>query len=116
MKIHFQLKHQQRINFKNFQRTTNPMKTEKIPNKIKIGGLLYDVKLVDRFSENGLLDPVALEITVGKNKESKMMSVLLHEIIEGINLEFCLGLEHDTIDRLEHLLFQVLRDNKLDFC
>lgn len=47
--------------------------------------------------------------------EAHRSSTLLHEILHQIDYKYCLELGEKRIGKIEAALFQVLRDNKLDF-
>ncbi len=64
----------------------------------------------------GSSNPAYANITISSNINPQVQEVtLLHEIIEIINNICDLALPHQTISTLETNLFQVIRDNKLDF-
>ncbi len=92
----------------------------KIPKKIIIAGHEINVileKSEGRFASAG--DYCAWNNTMHINMEGTSESVraesLLHEIIEAINLDNELNLEHPKITTLASQLFAVLRNNKLRF-
>jgi len=90
----------------------------KIPSKLKILGHSYDVILIDDNETSGFgsLNPNTNTIRLNKNKtQSQIESTLLHEIIEALDHNLELKLEHRQISALEAGLYQVLRDNKLSF-
>ena len=84
---------------------------------IKIGGIYYKVIYKkDLARDRGHLGEccgnsaeIGLDNNLNKHVEDK---VLLHEIIEAINFEYELKLEHEKISILESSLYQVLIDNK----
>lgn len=86
-------------------------------NNIKIGGLNYSVKKVKDLARDhdalgrccGNSASIEIDMEIGKNVTDK---VLLHEIIEAINFEYELNLEHPKISILASTLYQVLIDNK----
>ena len=101
----------------------------KIPKQVKIGGLVFDVKLVDEpiildecgdTEHGGMIDYAQTVITL-HNKVSReyIGLIFLHEIIHGV-FEF---MEIDTatdeteavVSKLANGLHAVLKDNKLDF-
>jgi len=85
-----------------------------IPNefKLKIGGLIYEVRQVLGLADSGNQDDSNLVILLNKGlKQEQKESTLLHEIIEAINSANDLGLTHQTIQTLEASLYQVLKDN-----
>jgi len=90
----------------------------KIPEKVKVLGHEYSVILIDQsqVGEFGSTDVNTLTIRLSKNKaQGQIDSTLLHEIIEALNHDLELRLEHNQISSLEASLYQVLKDNKLHF-
>ncbi|MCI1800186.1 hypothetical protein [Clostridium sp.] len=89
------------------------------PEIIKIGGIDYNIRLVDTCDEDDLnIDGKIIfdkqEIRIKKGLEKQYgESILLHEIIHGI-FEFC-GWEQneENVTRLSNALYQVLRDNNI---
>lgn len=99
------------------------MKPQGIPEKLKIGGLIYEVLLVeDRNFEhaktntgscNSAYQKIWLEY--GKRKIDGLKDDLLHEIVEAIIRHADIEINHQTITTLASMLNQVLRDNRLIF-
>lgn len=91
----------------------------KIPNKVKIGGIVYkilykDTNRTDSRSLCGYTDVDNAEIIVDDKKDLQVQeSTFFHEILEAINFQNELKLEHHQIMVLENNLFQVLKDNNL---
>jgi hypothetical protein len=88
----------------------------KITDKIKIAGQVYDVKynskMPSKRGHNGECDSMDNEITIDPNlKMARQEQVLIHEIIEAINMEYPLELEHVQIEMLEVALYQIIVDN-----
>jgi len=91
----------------------------KIPDKIKIGGFDVDVK----FKENIVIDchhggeysPRKLTIYLDPALEKRHGEILLHEIIEALCDAYDLDIEHHHIMVLGRGLYQVLKDNDLQF-
>lgn len=92
----------------------------KIPNKINIMGQIFDVILED------LGKHASDDIAAGRRSSSKIWidnttnkqvqeECLLHEIVEMINLDFELKLEHRDITTLSTAIYQVLYENNLSF-
>lgn len=88
-----------------------------IPQKIKIGGHTYtiivtdDKNIVDEDSY-GNRDDSKMEIALSKKVfHSQQEETLLHEILHCINNE----LSEVTIQNIAQGLYQVLKDNKLQF-
>ena len=101
----------------------------KIPEKIDILGVEYQVKITDNIvkdiTEAGA-SPKDNSVTVGyfssfhetiwldnKLKKKQLERVFLHEIIEVIRHDLAMQISHGDIDRLEHALYYVLDKNKL---
>ena len=87
-------------------------------DKIYIAGLEYEIKYEKHYAR----DAEALGSHCGNNTTIKIdtdlklqvqQKTLLHEIIEAINFEYSLKLEHDKICVLESALFEVIKNNKL---
>jgi len=92
----------------------------KIPKTIKIGGhdisVSFDHKLVLMRGNSGESCAMENSIVIDPNAQpSQQEATLLHEIIENINSNYELKLEHTQISSLEATLYQVLHDNKLIF-
>lgn len=88
------------------------------PTNIKILGHDYTVKLVDLNETDtfGTMNSNTSTIRINQNKvQSQIESTLLHEIIEALNMDLELNLEHRQITGLEAGLYQVLKDNRLKF-
>ena len=93
----------------------------KIPENIKVGG--HDIRV--EFSDSAHIDALG-EYVCARNlirlkqetesTECNVAECLLHEIIECINAKNDLRMEHTAITVLSEVLFQVLRDNQLNFC
>jgi hypothetical protein len=87
-----------------------------IPEKVKIGGHIYDCKLGSDIARDdnalgrscGNAQCMWIDNTVPHENQE---STLLHEIIEQINYRYELGLEHKQISILEAALYQVIKDN-----
>lgn len=98
----------------------------RIPNKLNIGGINVIIKqykdnafLPNNDKRNGLsgsCDYEKLLISLAVNRPEPLISeILLHEIIEFINIHYNINLNHDQIDMIGVTLRQVLHDNKLVF-
>ncbi len=86
-----------------------------MPDNIKIGGINYKIIPVDpKISESyGKVVFESASIHLDETLEPDMaLATLLHEVIEVINEENELKLEHRAIQTLGTQLFQVLKDNK----
>ncbi|MBZ4662781.1 MAG: hypothetical protein JG776_463 [Caloramator sp.] len=92
----------------------------KFPDKIKIGGIMLEVILdkhlasaEDKFGE---CDRMRGRIVIDETQPNDHKEVtLIHEIIEVINGEYELDLEHRQITSLASCLYQVFKDNKISF-
>ncbi len=88
-----------------------------IPNKVKIGGQEYDVRLVPKVNTDnrncdGQITYSEQLIEIRDDLKSDYLDcVFVHEILHGI-YEHC-GFEQDenTIDRLSRALQMVIKDN-----
>ena len=91
----------------------------KLLKEVKIGGHRYKVIFKDldknEASNNcGYCRTTDNEIYINSSmSQEQQESTLLHEIIEAINFNYQLDLEHNKIQTLEATLYQVLKDNKL---
>jgi len=81
-----------------------------IPEKLKVGGLIYDIKIVGE----DLLRAEAGDITTNKKlirilqaDDDFMFITLLHEIFHALNME----MPEERIEFLAQGLFQVMVDN-----
>lgn len=87
-------------------------------DKIKIGGIHYDVKYVERLQDddrsplNGQISYVDARIDVDANMVAqKTMQTILHEILHGILAAANHNTTEEVIDSTAYGLLQVLRDN-----
>ncbi len=92
----------------------------KMPKKIIIAGQDVSISLVqggNRFIHAG--DFCCMDNTIRINADGTVEAVraesLLHEIIESINMNNELKLEHHVICTLSSQIFAIIRNNKLDF-
>lgn len=91
-----------------------------IPQYIVINGIDYKVVEENHMaSGDGLFGQarfIKQEIAIDKELSlSRKFQVLLHEIIEVINMDCELKLEHNQITTLATQLYQVLKNNEIDF-
>lgn len=91
-----------------------------IPKEVKIGALTYTVVLDPTLSaERGLFGemcPLMQRINIEANATAEQQEqTLLHEIIEAINNNCELNLEHNQIQTLGFVLHQILKENELSF-
>jgi hypothetical protein len=88
-----------------------------IPKKLRVIG--KDVKVVvkkELDEETTLGQWKGLEKLIELKKDGQDMNeIFLHEILECINDRCDLGLEHNVLSTLSEVLYQVVKDNKLDF-
>ncbi|MFA5745688.1 MAG: hypothetical protein WCX79_01230 [Candidatus Paceibacterota bacterium] len=85
-----------------------------MPDDIKIGGVRYKITPVDyKISESygkTVFESASIHIDDTLSQDMSL-ATLLHEVIEVINEENELKLEHRAIQTLATQLFQVLKDN-----
>ena len=90
----------------------------KITDKVKIGGMVYDVVVEDFVGDNtmteGEIDYSELTIKLKRSilqKEQYAKLVFLHEIVHGV-FEHC-GIEQNenVVNRISRGLFSVIEDN-----
>jgi len=94
-----------------------------IPEKLKIGGLIYDViPIEDRNREHGMNNTGSCNvgfqkiwIEYGNRKIEGVKDDLLHEILEAIVCQCNIDMSHQTLTTLGTMLLQVLKDNRLVF-
>jgi len=93
----------------------------KIPNKVKINGIDYEVKRVKIDEVPPLMknhadgqtsyDKCIIYLDIALNKQ-RMFQVFLHEIIHAIEWANDLGSSESYIQSMSSGLYQVLKDNK----
>ena len=106
------------------KQTTRIRESEmRIPKSIKVSGMTYKIRKVKTLYDgehNGLMgqcNSVTKEIfictTVNDLKVcgDEMYSTFIHEVLEAINHEYNMNLEHDKIEELERAIKQVMLDN-----
>jgi len=91
-----------------------------IPNKIKVGGHVIDIKMLQskHICGPGMYNDFHQLISLEKDvdtKESNVAETFLHEIIEAIKIKNNLDIDHTHLTVLSEGLFQVIRDNALNF-
>jgi hypothetical protein len=93
-----------------------------IPKTINILGFEYEVRLHDICDKErdggyfGYCDHHRLRITINnKAAPQQQEATLLHEILEAINQHNELNMPHNVIQTLETSLYQVLKENDIDF-
>jgi len=98
----------------------------KIPKKVKIAGHSYKVLFPYVFTEvnnTGQADLLQKQIKLSeidkngaKLPKSEIENTFCHEILHCINWEYCRdGLKEEQIEPLANGLYQVLKDNHLNF-
>jgi len=91
----------------------------KIPKNIKTGGINTTVSIVPPHKTNdktGQFISINRIIYIRNDADQEVMEeCLLHEIIESIDYDNDLGLPHQTISTLSICLYQILKDNNLNF-
>lgn len=85
--------------------------------KIKIGGINYKLKQMDNYARDfGMMGSHcgnSSEIIIDKGlAECRKYKTIIHEILEAINFEYELDLDHNKITTLETSLYAVIKDNK----
>lgn len=90
-----------------------------IPDKVKIGGFDVEIKfkenLVTDRQHGGEYSPRELCIYLDPSLEKRHKEILLHEIIEALCDAYDLNIDHHHIMALGRGLYQVLKDNDIDF-
>jgi len=92
-----------------------------IPDKVKIGGIVYDVKFVDCVDKtdlhvDGTIVYSSQEILLKKNPGKDYTNmVFLHEVVHGIFNSCSLEQDENIVKRLAEALYQVLKDNDIRF-
>ncbi len=92
----------------------------KIPKKIIVAGQEVTVTLVrggNRFLNAGdfcCMDN-SIRINIDGTVEAVRAESFLHEIVEALNINNELKLEHHVICTLSSQIFAIIRNNKLDF-
>ena len=87
-----------------------------IPQKVKIGGKVYDVERTDNlYNGTGYsaeIDYNELKIRIRPSAQAKMEADFIHEVMHGIH-DFLGYTEHDEkkIDELANALHMVITDN-----
>ena len=90
-----------------------------IPNKVKIGSIIYDIDLVDcdnsEFSELklfGSIDHIKNKITIVKSlNKQRTWQTLFHEVLHAIDFDYQTNLSEENLTRLANGFYQVLIDN-----
>jgi len=91
-----------------------------IPKQIKLSGHMINTEYVDTAhinnpgSFNNYHNLILLE-KEADTPESNIAEAFLHEIVEAIKAKNNLSIDHTHLTVLSESLFQVLRDNRLNF-
>ena len=93
----------------------------KIPDKLKVGGRTVRIKFVSSYDNNGVSG--SYNDWTGTIKlvndpdlcDTALPVVLIHEILECLNARHEYELPHPVMEGLAEGLFQIIRDNGLDF-
>lgn len=92
----------------------------RIPSYIKLGGHRISIEFADtahiggKGEYNSYHNLIRLE-RESDTPESNVSECLLHEIIEAIRIKNNLTIEHTDLTVLSESLFQVLKDNAINF-
>ena len=89
-------------------------------DKVKIGGIVYPIEIVNDFTGEtgdwGQTNFKKSKITIDSNLDKQRLNqTLVHEIVHCIFEEAGLEQEEDTINRLGIVFHQVLTDNDFSF-
>jgi hypothetical protein len=87
--------------------------------KIKIGGIDYQLELVERLTDGENVQKLSGHVTytipkirIDKELEPQVLfQTLCHEILHGISENFQIDIEEKDIDRFAQGIVQVIRDN-----
>lgn len=90
---------------------------DEIPRRLIIGASAYTVKLVENLiaerGRSGECNFLRQTIQIDRAlMDSKQKEVLLHEVLEAINEEYDVSLEHHQLSLLSVTLMATLRENK----
>lgn len=93
----------------------------KIPDKVKIGPIVYDV-VIEKFNHNSLtedklwghIEHDECKIYVNGNVESQTLDVILfHEVLHGFERTYGLNLKENDVIRISHAIVDFLKENNL---
>lgn len=89
----------------------------KLPNRMKVAGVHYDIELVEDDEKCGSCSYDSLILRVDPRlKVEKQQQVFVHELLHAIFYEAgYTEQDEEMIDRVSKVLFQVLKDNDLYF-
>jgi hypothetical protein len=90
-----------------------------IPERVRVGAYEIPVKLVEDLGNDrgcgGEYSPRKLEISLDLAFKVRIGEIFLHEVLECICSQYDLDIDHHHLMVLSNTLFQVLKDNKLQF-
>lgn len=89
----------------------------KIPNKIKIGGIVYKVVIADHWHDRGGADGEQFNtkkegnvIYIGKDLSQEAQEItFIHEALHAMNAT----MNHEFLDSLSEQIYQFLKDSKI---
>lgn len=99
----------------------------KIPKKVKIGGFIYKIIRKKEFAGSdagfsGTAKHNQTEIELSRSHKGELYNAqkieecFMHEIVHCVDVVYNgQKFDEDTVDRLSQGLYQVLKDNKLNF-
>jgi hypothetical protein len=94
----------------------------KIPEKVRVCGLNYDVKMSDTLYLDegcyGTHNPSSMVITIQNHTVDKdrQMQVFIHELIHAVDLHYLNSkLTEDQVNQVANGVYQILADNNC-FC
>jgi len=87
-----------------------------IPDRIKIGGMIFSVALIDNLmrdgSSSGRSCGNSQEIQIDKSASYQYKeTTFIHEVLHQINFVYNVGLEHKQIYDLETAIYALVKDN-----
>ena len=81
-------------------------------DKLKIGGVDYEVKTVKGMADNGTIDNSLCVIEINEGLSgARRKEVLWHEVVHALSHMGHVGLSEKQTDQLGHLIHMVLVDN-----
>lgn len=88
----------------------------KLPNKIKVAGVHYDVQAFEDDENCGTCSFDSLVIRIDPRlKSEKQQQVFVHELLHAVFWEAGYSeQDEEMIDRVGRVLYQVLNDNDID--
>lgn len=84
-----------------------------MPEQIKIGGLVYEVKVVEELADGcaGIIEYKKQIIRIEKSTPDMMGLTLMHEILHALNAEFA----EPHIEFMAQALYQIIKENPMVF-